>query len=185
VSPVWSAIAHMALTLGEAGIKQIDNAERAGLLHVSQHAGRKRPSSISREGRHWTFGDPHLLPKRDFVFGQSLAIEFITQLLQALIAVYLLSLTRIGNFAGRLGFYALVGLIAVIATNISYWNWYSFPIAYMFTGWVGLHLRRPGRRRNAGWRPQIYGRSGVIHCADRRYTWNGRRGEPGVYVYLP
>jgi len=62
-------------------------------------------------------------------------------LLQALIAVYLLSLTSIGTLGGRLGFFALVGLMAAIATNISYWNWYGFPVtytcAYMFTNWVG------------------------------------------------
>src|SRR5260370_11204093 len=89
-------------------------------------------------------------PSRDWTFGKSLAIEFMTQLLQALIAVYLLSLSNIGTFGGRLGFYAIVGLLAAIATNISYWNWYGFPVtytcAYMFTGRVGYicaRLRSP------------------------------------------
>jgi hypothetical protein len=80
-------------------------------------------------------------PKRDFSFGQSLGIEFATELAEALLAVWLLSMTSLRTFGGRLGFIAALGLLAVIGTNVSYWNWYGFPstytCAYMLTGWVG------------------------------------------------
>jgi hypothetical protein len=72
------------------------------------------------------------------VFGKLLGVEFGTELLETLIAIGLLSLTRLGTFGGRLGFFALLALLAAIATNISYWNWYGFPTvytaSYMFTG---------------------------------------------------
>jgi len=49
--------------------------------------------------------------------------------------------TSLSTFGGRLGFYALLGLLAAIVTNMSYWNWYGFPVtytaAYLFTGWMG------------------------------------------------
>src|SRR5262249_25984921 len=67
--------------------------------------------------------------------------EFVAELLQALIAAYLLSLTTASTFGARLGVYAFVGLAAAVATNVSYWNWYAFPFtyvaAYIFTIWVG------------------------------------------------
>ncbi|MEY2539604.1 MAG: hypothetical protein QOG67_3344 [Verrucomicrobiota bacterium] len=34
------------------------------------------------------------------------------------------------NFGGRVAFVTAVGIIAAIATNISYWNWYGFPTDY-------------------------------------------------------
>lgn len=56
--------------------------------------------------------------------------------------VFLLAQTRLRSFASRLGFVALVGLLATIATNVSYWNWYGFPVtytaAYMTTNFVGF-----------------------------------------------
>lgn len=149
---VWSSIAHMALPLGEAGVKQIENEQP--LLTSMQ-------STISAPGLYIFPGmTPGLtqeqyqqkiasgasgllvyLPKRDFVFGKLLAVEFGTEVLQALIAAYLLSLTRLRSFSGCLGLYAALGLLAAVATNIPYWNWYAFPTvytaAYGFTQWVG------------------------------------------------
>ena len=55
--------------------------------------------------------------------------------------MYLLTLTRIHTFGGRLGFFSLMGVGVAAATNVSYWNWYGFPgtytVAYAFTGFVG------------------------------------------------
>jgi hypothetical protein len=34
------------------------------------------------------------------------------------------------RFSSRLGFVTLMGLLAAITTNISYWNWYGFPANY-------------------------------------------------------
>ncbi|HYL74110.1 MAG TPA: hypothetical protein VEU96_07870 [Bryobacteraceae bacterium] len=148
---IWTFIAHELLPLGEAGIQQISN-EQALLTQMS--------STISAHGMYMFPNMPPgndqaayqqklangpsgmliYFPKRDFAFGKSLAIEFGTELVQALIAAYLLSLTAISGLGGRLGFYAVVGLLAAFATNVSYWNWYGFAstytASYMFTGWV-------------------------------------------------
>jgi len=147
---IWSSIAHMALPLGEAGVQQIDKEDallttlQSTLSSHGLYMFPKMGTEQVQNEKKIAAGPSGLLiyfPTRDFVFGKSLAIEFVTELLQALIAAYLLSLTSIGTFSGRLGFFALVGLLAAIATNISYWNWYGFPVtytcAYMFTGWVG------------------------------------------------
>ncbi len=44
--------------------------------------------------------------------------------------MFLLAQTRIVSFVGRVGFVLVVGILAAITTNVSYWNWYGFPGAY-------------------------------------------------------
>jgi hypothetical protein len=70
-------------------------------------------------------------PGRPFTFGKALGIEFATQLLEAILVVFLLAQTRIESFAGRVGFVLAAGILAAIATNVSYWNWYGFPTVYI------------------------------------------------------
>ena len=69
-------------------------------------------------------------PGRPFGFGKSLAVEFSTEVLQAILVIWLLAQTRIGSFAGRVGFVLIAGILASMTTNVSYWNWYGFPGVY-------------------------------------------------------
>jgi uncharacterized membrane protein YkgB len=69
-------------------------------------------------------------PGRPFTLGKWLGIEFGTELLEAILAVFLLAQTGIASFAGRVGFVLLAGILAALATNVSYWNWYGFPCVY-------------------------------------------------------
>jgi hypothetical protein len=46
-------------------------------------------------------------------------VEFLNELAQALLAVFLLTRTRLTTFGARLTFVLLVGVMAAIATNIS------------------------------------------------------------------
>ena len=52
--------------------------------------------------------------------------------------------TRLTTFGGRVIFVVSAGILAAIATNVSYWNWYGFPkryiAAYMFIEIVGFFL---------------------------------------------
>ena len=69
-------------------------------------------------------------PGRQFGFGKSLAVEFSTEVLKAILVIWLLAQTRISSFAGRVGFVLVAGIMAAITTNVSYWNWYGFPAVY-------------------------------------------------------
>src|SRR4030095_5117133 len=51
-------------------------------------------------------------PGRQFAFGKSLAVEFSTEVLQAILVIWLLAQTRIGSFAGRVGFVLIAGILA-------------------------------------------------------------------------
>ena len=81
-------------------------------------------------------------PGRPFTFGKWLGIEFGTELVEVILVVFLLAQTAITSFAGRVGFVLVAGILAAIATNVSYANWYGFPCvytaSYMFIQIIGF-----------------------------------------------
>jgi hypothetical protein len=148
----WTSIAHMALPLGEAGIIEIPNesallnsmqsniGDRSGLyifpgLGVGENASREEKSQAMKGMQQRIAANPSGIlmyhpPGRQFAFGKSLAIEFSTELLEAILVIWLLAQTRIASFGGRVGFVLAAGILAAVATNVSYWNWYGFPGVY-------------------------------------------------------
>ncbi len=162
---IWSSIAHMALPLGEAGIREIPN-ESAVLAAMQSNIGEQPSLYIfpgfglgahpSREARSEAM--KHMSEKlaqnpsgilmyhppgsRAINLGKLLGTEFATELLEALLVVFLLGQTRLVTFGARVGFVTIAGILAALATNVSYWNWYGFPsvytAAYMFTQIIGF-----------------------------------------------
>jgi hypothetical protein len=70
--------------------------------------------------------------------------------LQAILVIWLLAQTRIGSFAGRVGFVLIAGILAAVTTNVSYWHWYGFPAVYTasyilieIVGFVLVGISRP------------------------------------------
>lgn len=161
---VWTSIAHMALPLGEAGIREIPNeqavlaamknsiGDKPGLyvfpgFGLGPNATRQQRSEAMRHLRESYAINPSGIlmyhpPGRPLAMGRRLAIEFATELLEAIFAVFLLSQTRLGTFGACVSFITVAGILAAIATNVSYWNWYGFPAkytaAYMFTQIIGF-----------------------------------------------
>jgi hypothetical protein len=149
---VWTSIAHMALPLGEAGINEIPNesvvlgamqssmGDKTGLyifpgLGVGKNATREEKNEAMKQMQQRIAANPSGIlmyhpPGRQFAFGKSLAVEFTTEVIQAILVVWLLAQTCIGSFAGRVGFVLVAGILASITTNVSYWNWYGFPGVY-------------------------------------------------------
>lgn len=160
----WTFLAHMVLPLGGAGVKEIPNEQ--GVLSAMQASLGAAPGFYLFPGA-GLGPDATMQQKRAAMdqYGQKLAVnpsgiliyhpagaqlltagqlatEFLTELIEALLAVILLSQTRLTSFVSRLGFVIVAGMLATIATNVSYWNWYGFPAtytaAYMTTGVVGF-----------------------------------------------
>lgn len=146
----WSFVAHMFLPLGEMGVSQIPveqpvlevlraNLNEDGLymfpyeedMEAGMRALETKPSGVL----------VYHQPGYDFNFAKSLGIEFGENLIAVLIGVFLLTRTRIDSLGGRTGFFAGLGVIAVLAGYVSYWNWYGFPAAYtagaVITDFVG------------------------------------------------
>jgi hypothetical protein len=149
---IWTSIAHMALPLGEAGIRGIPNelavlsvmqsniGDQTGLYifpgaGVGKNATRQEKSEAMKHMGEKMAANPsgifmYHAPGRPLQLGKLLGIEFGTELLEAILVVFLLAQTRIVSFAGRVGFVLVAGILAAITTNVSYWNWYGFPGAY-------------------------------------------------------
>jgi hypothetical protein len=161
----WSSLAHMVLPLATTGVREIPNNEAAVLAQMHDAMGDTSglylypsfgwKSGQSSEGRAAAMKNydaklatnPSCLliyhpPGRKSFEPRSIVTEFITELIEALLAVFLLSQTRLSSYAARAGFVLVAGILAALPTNISYWNWYGFPgdytAAYMFTIIVGF-----------------------------------------------
>ena len=162
---IWTSIAHIALPLGEAGIREIPNEaavldamqknirENSGLYifpgfglgpnptRDQQHEAMKHMDE--RVARHPSgILMYHSAGSRPMQMFRWLSTEFVTEVIEALLIVFLLSQTRLTTFGSRVGFVFVGGLLAAIATNVSYWNWYGFPAvytaSYMFIQMVGF-----------------------------------------------
>ncbi len=148
---IWSFIAHDLLPLGETGMREFKDeaamldalktnlGDARGLYHFPGHkAGlnatrQEKSDAMKRAMEKATSGPSGVLlyhPTREFSFGKLLGIEFATELLEAVLVIFLLTQTRIESFGGRVGFVLVAGILAAITTNIPYWNWYGFPSRY-------------------------------------------------------
>jgi hypothetical protein len=144
---VWTAIAHMATPLATTGFGKMTN-EPAALSSLSaENVGTKPGLYIFP----WTDPkDPKMMDKYEELAktrptgmllyrpigqqmgGISIAMltkEFLKQLVQTLIAAWIVSMIAAG-FTTRVGIVTAIGFSAGIATNISQWNWYGFPTDY-------------------------------------------------------
>jgi hypothetical protein len=161
---IWVTIAHMVLPLGEAGTSEVPN--ESAVLEVLQtnistpglylfpglglgpnpsraqkHAAMKQMmENFEREPSGFLMFFPR--GTRSMAIARWMSIEFVTELIESFLVVFLLSLTRLTTFGSRLGFITLAGVLTAIATNVSYWNWYGFPAtytsSYMFIQIVGF-----------------------------------------------
>lgn len=148
---VWQSIAHLALPFGAAGVREIPSeptvlgALQSALgstsgLYVFPGAGaegmkdydKKLAANPSGLLIYHPPGSPGMSPSQ-------LVIELLTEVLEALLAVWLLSRSSVQTFAGRVGFVVVVGVIAGITTNVSYWNWYGFPTTYS-ASYIGMQI---------------------------------------------
>jgi len=150
---IWTSIAHMALPLGEAGIREIPN-EAAVLDAMQSSIGKQSslyifpgfglgpsPTHEQRSEAMKHMGENlarhpsgilmyHPAGSRPLMMVRWLSVEFVTELAEAFLVVLLLAQTRLRSFGARVGFVVVAGVLAAIATNISYWNWYGFPAVY-------------------------------------------------------
>jgi hypothetical protein len=148
---IWSFIAHDLLPLGETGMREVKDeaamldalktnlGEAHGLYHFPGHKAdpnatrQEKNDAMKRAMEKAASGPSGILiyhPSREITFGKLLGIEFATELLEAILVVFLLTQTKIESFGGRVGFVLVAGILAAITTNIPYWNWYGFPSSY-------------------------------------------------------
>jgi len=160
----WTSVSHMVLPLGTIGIKEIPD-ETAVLSAMNASVGtahglymfpgmglgdnpsmqKMRDAMPAYEKKLATTPSGILIynpPGPAAAIGPLLGIEFGKELGISLLAAALLAMTRLSSYGSKVGFFAVIGLIATMTTNVSYWNWYRFPgnytLAYMFVDFVAF-----------------------------------------------
>ena len=163
---VWLFVAHEFLPLGELGVGEIPNEglvlsamqssiPQAGVyLYPGVGLGPK-PTAEQRNAAMPAWlkkyeKSPHGIliynpPSGSFSFGMLLAREGALNLLEGLLAAWLLSCAAAGRgYSARAGFVVILGVLASVTTNLEYWNWYDFPgnyvAGYMVTQIIGFTL---------------------------------------------
>jgi len=150
---IWTSIAHLALPLSTAGIQEITKDEPALLAQMHGNLGDnpgmylfpssgwkstdgsgQRDAAMKRYGEKLAASPSGLLiyhpPGAKALTPGQLIIEFITELIEVLLVVFLLAQTSLSGSVARVSFVTMAGILAALATNVSYWNWYGFPGSY-------------------------------------------------------
>ena len=143
---VWSAVSHMALGLGSAGIRTLPNEERMAqaIRGVVTEPGLyffpgMDPSRkmTPEEERAWTEryrrGPSGLMivqpGGRDPMEPTQFVVELLADILAAGVAAFILAGLG-GPLLARAGAVGLLGLFEWADLSVSYWNWYKFPTLY-------------------------------------------------------
>jgi hypothetical protein len=147
----WGAISHMLLPIGENGIRTAVPAAEPALVAAMQEAmpepalylipGSDPEQKMTPEAQEaWlariASGPTALVawnPGPGTAIGsQPLAQELIGNVLCCLIAAWVLTRLAPGTtYFRRVGIVLLFAAFALISIELSYWNWYSFPSAYL------------------------------------------------------
>lgn len=163
---VWLFVAHEFLPLGEMGVAEIPN--EGPVLSTMQsaipHAGvylfpgmglGPNPTMQQRNAAMPAYVKKYEQSPHGFLvyhpasgaypFGLALAREGGLNILEALLAAWLLSWAAAGRaYSARTGFVVILGALAAVTTNVEYWNWYAFPgtyvAGYMVTQIIGFTL---------------------------------------------
>ena len=161
---IWMFLAHMVFPLGTVGVQEIPNeAALLSALNTSIGSGnglyiypglglgphptmkQMRDNMPALEKKLATSPSGLLIyhpPGRPGLNPAMLGLEFGKEFVMTLLAFALLSTTRLGSYGAKVGFVALVGLIAAMSTNISYFVFYGFPgsytVAYIFSEFMGF-----------------------------------------------
>jgi len=143
---IWSAVSHMALGLGSAGIRTLPNEERMAqaIRGVVTEPGLyffpgMDPSRkmTPEEERAWTEryrrGPSGLMivqpGGRDPMEPTQFVVELLADILAAGVAAFLLAGLG-GPLLARAGAMGLLGVFEWADLSVSYWNWYKFPTLY-------------------------------------------------------
>ena len=137
----WNSLAHTILPLGHVGISPIPaEAQARTALQVAMGSD-PRPglyafpwmehgaSSLAP-----TPGPSGMIvyhPDRSLGIAPSMMVsEALSEIVQAVIAAFLLSLTVLAGVLARALFVTAIGVAVAIGTNLSYWIWWGFPAGY-------------------------------------------------------
>ncbi len=149
---IWGAISHIALGLGNVGIKSISN--EAPVLAALQgnikeagfyfFPGLDRSPNLTKEQKaavEKAWGEKYLAGPRGILVyhpdgeapmsPRQLLLQLAAEIVAALVAAFLLAQAPgLTCYIGRVGFVQLLGLLPFFTLSFPYWNWYGFPTSF-------------------------------------------------------
>lgn len=148
----WGSLSHMGIGLGNTGVKELPqeqpvvSAMQSGItqpgfyffpgMHVAPNASASQRTVAVKEFEQKYQSGPYGIliyhPQGENPASpRKLAVEFGLNLLEALIAAFIVFQAKaLKGFHARVGLVLLLGILASLATNVEYWNWYGFPTDY-------------------------------------------------------
>lgn len=143
----WTSIAHVATPLGMTGFSTLKNepallgamkdstGDKAG-LYFFPGTDMNAPDAMEQAAAAMKINPSGLLlyhpAGAPAMAATQMVIEFVKELAVVLLAAWLLSMAAVASFAMRTAFVTSIGVVATLTTNVSYWNWYGFPLNYTF-----------------------------------------------------
>ena len=149
----WGAFSHMALQLGDAGMRSLPNDEvvmsalkanlsEPGFYFFPERDERPGRSAAEIEASEKAFeakirrGPSGILiytPSGEEPMSPGQLIrELESNIGACLVAALLVAHMAGAGYGRRLFAVTLMGLICWLSIEVSYWNWYHFPVAYTF-----------------------------------------------------
>lgn len=149
---VWGAVSHMLLPFAtsalqpftnEEAVKQavVANAPRSGvyfLPYLQEGLTEEQQNAAFEKAMQGPVLFVSVRLGRAASFGSLLVIQFLIDVLAALLLTALLLNLRPMTYAQRVLFVVGVALVAGIAIHLPHWNWYNFSTAYTAGEFVGL-----------------------------------------------
>src|SRR5260221_391526 len=141
---IWGGFSHMAFGLGSVGMQNIQRPVYDSMKTSIPQTGFYFFPESDMKGTikdEYKGGPTGILIYKSTGAGASMTGQLINEtilnIIQALIAAYLLSLTtKLVRYPQRVGFVFTLGILSAIATNIEYWIWYGFPSSYTMAAMV-------------------------------------------------
>ncbi|HEV7157404.1 MAG TPA: hypothetical protein VGN38_03505 [Caulobacteraceae bacterium] len=141
---IWASVAHMATPLASIGLQAPPGGE-ATVAALHERFGDKQgqyffpympghdSKAMAAQMEKLKTSPSGLIvynpPGSGGIAPRRLAIELGLEVIEAILMAAILAAATTG-FGVRWGLAVLIGVIAAIATNFSYWNWYGFNLDY-------------------------------------------------------
>ena len=154
---IWLSLVHLATPIGQVGIRALPNeAEVVAAIKNIPHEGfylfpgAASAAGASREEKKVAMeaamelmktaptGIMVVFPKgKAPLTSTQLVVELLNDIAQGLLLAWLFSRSTTRTVREKLRFALAVGLAATFVTNISYMNWYGFPVDYTLANMFG------------------------------------------------
>lgn len=134
---VWGAVSHMALPFWENVMHEVPNEQ--AVVDALKAGNVENGIYYGMQG---LFMSVFLRPDMAEIGmeANNLVLEFVSNALLALVIAWLLVRASVRGTLNRAWFAFMVGLAAWLSVNVSYWNWYNFPFAYILLEFVDLGI---------------------------------------------